>query len=145
MGHAADFAMGIALAQPDRSVWVLNGDGSMLMSLGTLVTVCQTPAPNLVLFVLQNNTFEVIGNQSIPGAGMISMVQMARGAGFKRAYEFDNTIDMSQRLPPLLGEHGLTFVNLLIERGQEPAPKLDCPLSVPTAELRAALQNHSPR
>ena len=141
MGHAADFAMGLALAQPDRSVWVLNGDGSMLMSLGTMVTICQTPAPNLVLFVLQNDTFEVTGNQSIPGAGMISMVQMAHGAGFKRAYEFDNTVDMSQRMPPLLAGHGLIFVNLRIERGQEPAPKLDCPLSVPAAELRAALQN----
>lgn len=45
MGHAADLAMGLALAQPQRQVWVLNGDGSMLMSLGTLVTVSQTPPP----------------------------------------------------------------------------------------------------
>jgi len=140
MGHAADFAMGLALAQPDRSVWVLNGDGSMLMSLGTLVTICQTPASNLVLFVLQNDTFEVTGNQPIPGAGMISMVQMAQGAGFKQAHEFNNTMDMSQRLPAVLAEPGLKFVNLRIECGQEPAPKLDCPLSFPAAELRAALQ-----
>jgi len=41
MGHAADFAMGITLAQPNRPVWVLNGDGSMLMCLETLVTICR--------------------------------------------------------------------------------------------------------
>ena len=51
MGHAADFAMGLALARPERSVWVLNGDGSMLMSLGTLVTICQTPTSKLLLQV----------------------------------------------------------------------------------------------
>ena len=39
MGHAADLALGIALARPDRTVICLNGDGSMLMTLGTLATI----------------------------------------------------------------------------------------------------------
>ncbi len=139
MGHAADFAMGLALAQPQRPVWVLNGDGSMLMSLGTLVTICQTPPPNLVLFVMQNESFEVTGNQPVPGAGKIDMAQMARGAGFANVHDFDNTKDMSSRLPTILRSPGPIFVNLKIEAGQEAAPKLDCPLRVPAAELHAAL------
>ena len=140
MAHAADFAMGLALAQPSRRVWVLNGDGSMLMSLGTLVTICQTPAPNLVLFVLHNNTFEVTGNQPIPGAGLISMVKFARGAGFHQVQEFDCPRELSRRLPAILAEAGPTFINLHIESGRESPPKLDCPLREPIAELRAALQ-----
>ena len=139
MGHAADFALGLALARPERSVWVLNGDGSMLMSLGTLVTICQTPAPNLVLFVLQNDTFEVTGNQPIPGAGKISMVEMARGAGFSQIGQFDTEGDLADRLPSVLTQPGPTFVNLRIARGNEPAPQLDCSLRFPADELRAAL------
>ena len=56
MGHAADFALGIALAQPERTVVCLNGDGSMLMTLGTLVTAASVQATNLVLFVIDNGT-----------------------------------------------------------------------------------------
>jgi thiamine pyrophosphate-dependent acetolactate synthase large subunit-like protein len=143
MGHAADFAMGLALAQPRRPVWVLNGDGSMLMSLGTLVTICQTPPPNLVLFVMQNDTFEVTGNQPIPGAGKISLVDMARGAGFRQVAQFDQAESLADGLPALLRQAGPTFVNLKLTRGNEPPPGLDCSIRVPAAELRAALQRHA--
>ena len=57
MGHAADLALGIALARPERKVICLNGDGSMLMSLGTLATVVDAGATNLVLFVVDNGEF----------------------------------------------------------------------------------------
>jgi len=139
MGHAADFAMGIALAQPRRPVWVLNGDGSMLMSLGTLVTICQTPPRNLVVFVLQNDTFEVTGNQPIPGAGTISMAQMARGAGFERVHDFDNVDELSQQLGAIMSEDGPMFINLRVQAEQEPPPKLACLLREPVAELRDVL------
>jgi Thiamine pyrophosphate-requiring enzymes [acetolactate synthase, pyruvate dehydrogenase (cytochrome), glyoxylate carboligase, phosphonopyruvate decarboxylase] len=53
MGHAQSLALGLALAQPQRRVWCLNGDGSMLMSLGSLVTIAQCRARNLIVFVAQ--------------------------------------------------------------------------------------------
>ena len=56
MGHAADFALGLAIAQPSRRVIVINGDGSTLMSLGTLVTIAQRPAPNLSMIITENGT-----------------------------------------------------------------------------------------
>lgn len=139
MGHAADFAMGIALAQPNRPVWAINGDGSMLMSLGTLVTICQTPPSNFVLFVLQNDTFEVTGNQPIPGAGRIDMVLLAKGSGFTNAHHFEDVKTLTQELPAVLAKPGPTFVNLVVERGCEPPPKLDCSVRVPTHEMRAVL------
>ena len=51
MGHAADLALGIAMARPERRVLCLNGDGSMLMSLGTLATVVEAGVQNLALIV----------------------------------------------------------------------------------------------
>ena len=88
MGHAADFALGLALAQPRRKVICLNGDGSMLMSLGTLVTIVASGAENLVLFVLQNERYELTGNQLVPGAGRVDFTGLARAAGFPRVHGF---------------------------------------------------------
>ena len=139
MGHAADFALGLALAQPSRQVWVLNGDGSMLMSLGTLVTLRQTPAPNLVLFVLENGTFEVTGNQPIPGAGRISMAGFAQGAGLPQVHAFDCTRTLSNRLPAILTGVGPIFVSLKVAPEGEPPPNLDRPLRDIAAQLREQL------
>jgi thiamine pyrophosphate-dependent acetolactate synthase large subunit-like protein len=119
MGHAADFALGVALAQPQRKVICLNGDGSMLMSLGTLVTVVASRATNLVLFVLQNDTYELTGNQAIPGAGRVDFAAMARAAGFPRVHTFEETAAYEAALPSILEVPGPVFVGVRVESGGE--------------------------
>ena len=74
MGHAADFALGLAIAQPNRRVLCINGDGSTLMSLGVLVTLAQRPARNLTLIITENGTYEVTGSQPVPGADFVDFV-----------------------------------------------------------------------
>ena len=86
MGHAADLALGIALAQPERTVVCLNGDGSMLMTLGTLATVVGSGATNYLLFVMDNGVFEITGHQSVAGSGQIDYAAMAEAAGFQRVF-----------------------------------------------------------
>lgn len=139
MGHAADFALGIALARPRRRVWCLNGDGSMLMTLGTLVTATRNRAPNFVLFVLQNDTYEVTGNQPTPGAGTVSFPDLARGAGFASVFAFSALDALEAGLPDALGAAGPVFINLHVAPGQEPPPNRSRPLSDDIHALRAAL------
>ena len=79
MGHAADFALGIALASPDRRVVCFNGDGSMLMSLGTLATITGAGASNLILFVVDNGCFEITGHQPVAGAVDYGLAAVAAG------------------------------------------------------------------
>ena len=117
MGHAADLALGIAMAQPQRRVVCLNGDGSMLMSLGTLVTIIASGAKNLTLFVIDNGTYEITGNQPTPGA--VDFVVMAKAAGFRRAYRFDEADAYEAALPNLLRGDGPVFVCLPVEPGDE--------------------------
>src|ERR671922_3093842 len=62
MGHGPALALGLALAQPQRGAIVLNGDGCMLMSLGSLVTLANHAA-NVFLIVLDNGLYEVTGGQ----------------------------------------------------------------------------------
>ena len=125
MGHAADFALGIALAKQDKKVIVLNGDGSMLMCLGTLATITalNTPPLNYLLFVSDNGTYEVTGNQPVPaGNAGFSWTTIARGVGFEQVYEFDDSNALDEALPKIWNETGPTFVNLKIAQADEPPP-----------------------
>jgi thiamine pyrophosphate-dependent acetolactate synthase large subunit-like protein len=119
MGHAADFALGLALAQPRRRVVCLNGDGSMLMTLGTLVTIVSSGAANLVLFVFENDTYEVTGNQPIPGAGRVDFAGMARAAGFQLVHAFEDAAAYEAALPSILARQGPVCVTVRVEPGTE--------------------------
>lgn len=119
MGHTADMALGIALARPERKVICLNGDGSMLMTLGTLVTAAQAGAKNYFLFIVQNGTYEITGNLPIPGAGQVDFSVLARGAGFKNVHVFDNAASYAASLPDVLSAEGPAVVVVKIEPGAE--------------------------
>lgn len=119
MGHAADLAVGIALAQPRHKVVCLNGDGSMIMTLGTLVTAVENGATNLVLFVIENDSYEITGNQRVPGAGHTDFAAMARAAGFPRAHAFSDPAVYAAALPELLRGEGPVLVSLRVQPGRE--------------------------
>lgn len=151
MGHAADFGLGIALARPDKKVLVLNGDGSMLMCLGTLATVTalQKSAHNFYLFVCENGSYEVTGNQPIPGGQNFSFTTIARGAGFEKFYESEDADSLDTALPSILAEAGPTLINLKLALANEPPPSrngehavryLRPTLAESTHELRQALK-----
>ncbi len=114
MGHGPGIALGLALAQPDRRVVALNGDGCLLMDLGILVTIAQAEAANLVLIILDNGTYAVTGGQSVPGRGRTDFPAMARAAGFAHVTAFDDPASFAVALPDLLTAPGPTFVNLTV-------------------------------
>jgi sulfopyruvate decarboxylase subunit beta len=134
MGHAADLALGIALAQPRRKVISLNGDGSMLMTLGTLATIVESGATNLILILVNNGGYEITGNQRVAGAGVLDFAGMARAAGFARVHAFDHAETYRGALPEILTQPGPTFVDVKVEPGSEG------PISRSTAEESDYLQ-----
>ena len=144
MGHVADLALGIALAQPQRRVICLNGDGSLLMTLGSLATVVEAGAPNLILFTVENRTFEITGNQAIAGAGRVDFAGMARAAGFARAYAFEDPVGYARNLPGILREPGPVFVNARVEPGSE-GPLLRSRKGEPVAYLQPSLAESAHR
>jgi thiamine pyrophosphate-dependent acetolactate synthase large subunit-like protein len=82
MGLAAPIALGLALAQPQRRVFALEGDGSLLMQLGALGTIAATAPPNLALIVWDNGSYQITGGQPTLTAAGVDLVAMARGAGW---------------------------------------------------------------
>ena len=119
MGHAADLALGIALAQPARRVVCLNGDGSMLMCLGTLATAVGAAASNFVLVVCDNGEYEITGHQPVAGAGRLNFAGMAEAAGFRQVYYFDDARAWAEAVPDVLAATGPTFVHVATEPGEQ--------------------------
>ena len=119
MGKTASVALGIALAKPDRRVYVLDGDGSLLMNLGALVTIGSAGPTNLVHFVFENGVYEVTGGQAIPGAGLVDFAGMAMGAGYRAAYTFDNAKAFEEAAGGILLEDGPTLIDLKLKTSED--------------------------
>lgn len=81
MGLAIPIALGVSLAQPQRQVFALEGDGSLLMQLGALGTVASIKPRNLAIFVWDNGAYQITGAQPTLTAKGADLVAMARGAG----------------------------------------------------------------
>lgn len=114
MGEATPVGLGLALAQPDRQVWVLNGDGSQLMALGSLVTVGNMSPANLIIFILRNDCYEITGGQPIPGVRLLSFPAIAQGCGIERTYQFEELADLQARFHEITGGEGPILVDLKI-------------------------------
>jgi len=78
MGHASDFGLGLALARPERKTIVLKGDGGLLMSLGSLVTMGRHAPGNLMVLLMENRRYEITGGQTLPPR--VDFAALARAA-----------------------------------------------------------------
>ncbi|HEV8236219.1 MAG TPA: thiamine pyrophosphate-dependent enzyme [Gemmatimonadaceae bacterium] len=115
MGHATSIGLGLALAQPERRVIVCNGDGSMLMNLGSLVSITAARATNLVVLVFDNGVYEVTGAQPIPSPGVIDFVSIARGSGFASVFEHSNLDAWRAEVEQILNAPGPTLALLHVD------------------------------
>ncbi len=82
MGGAVMIGLGLALAQPDRRVLVITGDGEMLMGLGSLATVAAQATANLAVVVIDNERYGETGMQPTHTAHGVDLAALARAAGF---------------------------------------------------------------
>ena len=81
MGLAFPIALGVALAQPNRRVFALEGDGSLLMQLGCLSTIATLKPKNLSMIVLDNGIYQITGAQPTPAAAATDLIAVAIGCG----------------------------------------------------------------
>ena len=142
LGGGSSFGLGLALARPDIRVVVLEGDGGLLMNLGSLVTIANMAPPNLVYFVFENGVWESSGGQPLVGAGKVSFVGFAKAAGIPKAYEFDDIDEFRRHVENILSEAGPTLVCLKVARdGNRSRPSRS--LSEGFPRLKAALEKYA--
>jgi sulfopyruvate decarboxylase subunit beta len=119
MGLASSHALGLALGRPNRRVIVLDGDGSLLMNLGSLATIADTAPKNFFHFVCENGTYEANGDHPIPGRGRLSFAGMAREAGYAATHEFSDITTFEQQIGMVLGQTGPVLIDLKLIPGAE--------------------------
>lgn len=78
MGIASSIGLGLALARPDVRVFVVDGDGALLMNLGSLATIGLTQPPNLAVVVMDNEAYATTGGQPTPTAHGADLAAAAR-------------------------------------------------------------------
>jgi len=140
MGQAPALGLGLALARPERRVIVLNGDGSTLMNLGSLVTITAERPRNLSLVVFDNGVYEVTGAQPTPGSAegrsagdRVDFEALARASGFRTVHRFSRIERWRSELRAALDAEGPAFILLELA----PVPGARGPRSPGPADERA--------
>jgi sulfopyruvate decarboxylase subunit beta len=116
MGLASSHALGLALGLPHRRIVVLDGDGSLLMNLGSLVTIAAAAPKNLIHFVCQNRSYEANGGHPLPNPD-VDFAGVARSAGIRACHTYSDLSAFEADIGGLLQAEGPVFAVLKIEEG----------------------------
>jgi len=127
MGVASSIGLGLAMAQPYRRVVVLDGDGSLLMNLGTLATIGVVAPANLVIVVWDNGEYGTTGGQPTATARGADLARAAAALGIPRTATVDTPDALDRTLAQAFAEAGPWVVVAKVrESGPGPKPPLDC-------------------
>ncbi|MDR1819254.1 MAG: sulfopyruvate decarboxylase subunit beta [Methanobrevibacter sp.] len=112
MGLASSIGLGLALSQKEKVI-ILDGDGSILMNLGSLVTIANQNPDNLILIVIDNCVYGSTGNQPTYCRNT-DLLKIAKSMGFKNSYDF-NEIDFNDSLTK--NQKGSVFIHYRVSPG----------------------------
>lgn len=116
MGHSSSIALGVALNKLGSKVWCIDGDGAMLMHMGSMAVIGANAPENLVHIVINNSAHETVGGMPTV-AGKIDMVKIALACGYKRAVCADNFDDLDKQLKNAKSANELTFIEVRCSLG----------------------------
>jgi sulfopyruvate decarboxylase subunit beta len=134
MGLAASFALGLALARPRTPVWLLDSDGGLAMSLGSLLAEARHRPANLIHFVVDNGCYQIIGGYPVVNAEQQDFAGMAKAAGMQRTYRFQGLQEFEAELDAIVTAGAHSFVVLNVE--PEYAPRVPVPFEGPELKYR---------
>jgi thiamine pyrophosphate-dependent acetolactate synthase large subunit-like protein len=118
MGLAVPIALGVAIAQPHRKVFALEGDGSVLMQLGSLSTVAARGQRNLCIVIMDNGAYQITGGQKAASELGADIVAIARGAGIKQSAWAADESALEEMVDVALREDGPWLIGCRIDTGK---------------------------
>ena len=119
MGLASSIGFGLAMAKPDKNIVVIDGDGALLMNMGSLVTIFANNPKNLTWIVIDNGAYGSTGNQDTY-AQVLDLVDIAKSVGFKNSYDFKD-IDLKE----IIKKDDASFIVYNTDAGNSTAPIID--------------------
>ena len=111
MGHSSSIALGVALNQPYRRVWCIDGDGSVLMHMGAMAVIGAYKPENLIHVVINNEAHETVGGMPTV-AGHTDLVAVAKACGYPYAARVERFEDLDRELAAAKARRALTFLEV---------------------------------
>ncbi len=142
MGQCSSIGLGIAVSRPDVRVICLDGDGSLLMNLGSLCTIATLAPRNYALVVWDNGVHQTTGGQPTATSFRSSLASIARGAGIDKAFEVRSEEELRSAYDRVLHEEGPLVVDVRIAVGRAEG-RLDRDVIGHTRRFREALTGAS--
>lgn len=116
MGHASQIALGIALEKPDRHVWCFDGDGAVIMHMGSMAITASKAPVNFIHVLFNNGAHDSVGGQPTVGLD-IDVPAIAKAVGYKHAFSVDSAEGLQEilRSPEILD--GPTLIQVCVRKG----------------------------
>lgn len=111
MGHSSSIALGIALQKPEQKLWIIDGDGSVLMHMGSMAVIGSQNPHNIVHIVINNGAHETVGGQPT-ALDNCDLVTIAKGCGYSHAICVDNFDDLDKSLTFASQNNILSFIEI---------------------------------
>ena len=118
MGLAVPIALGVALAQPQRKVIALEGDGSLLMQLGCLGTVAARAQKNLAIVIMDNGAYQITGGQKTVTDQCVDLVAVAKASGLAQSAWAADESAFEELISLSLKEDGPWLIGCRIDNGK---------------------------
>ncbi len=114
MGLASSIGLGVAVNRPDRRVVVFDGDGNVLMNMGSLALIGATQPQNFVHIVFDNEAYGSTGNQRTI-SGQVALQDIARSSGYQHVCKVDTPDELNAVASAFLSQTGPSFLLIKIE------------------------------
>ena len=112
MGHTSSVALGYSLSSKNKTICI-DGDGSLLMHLGSIKTAGTFANKNFKYILLNNNTHDSVGGQSTY-ANNIDFKKLSKSLGFKKFYSIDNKKNLKKIIKKFMSENSLSFLEVKV-------------------------------
>ena len=116
MGHSSSIALGVAINKPNQKVWCIDGDGAVLMHMGSMAVVGNFKPDNLVHIVINNGAHETVGGMPTVASNM-DLISIAESCGYDYAVSVDNFEDLDSELKKVKDMDKLCFIEVLSSIG----------------------------
>ena len=116
MGHASQIAMGIALAQPDRNVFCLDGDGAMLMHMGGAAIIGAAGLVNFKHVIFNNGVHDSVGGMATAGL-RVSFTEIVKACGYTEASRVEQYDDLAEKVAELRSARGPALLEIMVQKG----------------------------
>jgi phosphonopyruvate decarboxylase len=116
MGHCSSIALGITIAKPDKKVICIDGDGSLIMHMGSLSTAGKLKPKNFYHILMNNQVHDSVGGQAT-SAKFIDILALVEANGYQKVFSSDNRDKLISQIDELINRSGPSFLEVLVKPG----------------------------